>query len=59
MNKQEKDLLLETINELVSANREQVWEESRWDSSKSGLMHSARNVEEAETNLISLISRLK
>jgi hypothetical protein len=48
MTEEQKDRLRELIKDLVMYNRDQVWEESRWDSSRGSRMFSEQNVKEAE-----------
>ena len=59
MTKDEKVALHNLIHELVIANREQVWEESRWDCSKRERAYAQEAVSEAEEDLNSFIARLK
>ncbi|QPB08920.1 hypothetical protein CPT_Metamorpho_183 [Klebsiella phage Metamorpho] len=59
MTKDEKVILHNLIRELVLANRNEVWEESRWDSSKQERRFAQEEVQEAEVDLNAFIARLK
>ncbi|QQG32337.1 hypothetical protein CkP1_0119 [Citrobacter phage CkP1] len=58
MTEEQKDRLRELIGEVVSYNRDQVWEEYRWDSTLSGRFNSYKNVNEAEEALNTFIEGL-
>lgn len=59
MTKDEKVILHNLIHELVLANREEVWTESKWDSSKREQGYAQESVQEAEADLDAFIARLK
>lgn len=55
MTEEQKDRLRELIHEVVVANREYIWEESRWDSTRSARHAADRYVDECKQQLETFI----
>lgn len=58
MTEEQKDRLRELIDEVVVANREYIWEESRWDSTRRARDEADKHIDYCKQQLETFIQGL-